>query len=218
MLRRPRPGEDGCLREPTAIDPASLGPKAENYALDLLALRQRTTREMESKLRAKGYPEEIIEELVSRLVRVGYLDDRRFAVSWVEERIRTRPSGRMLLRVELSRKGVGPNIIAEVLREILPPEAEEEAALRAARKWASRLSRGGAAADDPGAKERLWGFLRRRGFGAGACQRAMRSVWSDFEMAPRDDEEPPTAEDARLDQPLLCDGAARGLTSPEAKG
>lgn len=166
--------------------------KAERYALDLLALRPRTVREMATRLRSKAYPEDVVGDLLGRMQRVGYLDDRKFAEYWVEERIRSRPRGPALLRLELRRKGVPAEVVSEVLAAAMSPEAEEAAAIRAARR--RMRSHAGAAGGGEGGsagragpaavraeKQRLWEFLHRRGFGPRACQTAMTAVFGPME-------------------------------------
>lgn len=174
--------------EPARSAPEDAARKAERYALDLLALRPRTVREMTTKLRSKAYPEDVVGDLLGRMQRVGYLDDRKFAEYWIEERMRSRPCGPALLRAELRRKGVPAEVVSEVLAATVPPEAEETAAIRAARrKVRPRASAAGRSAReaDPAAgraaKQRLWEFLRRRGFGARACQAAMTAAFGPME-------------------------------------
>ena len=161
MGRGPRaPRESGSSRE----DPAR---RAEAYALDLLALRPRTVRELSVRLRSKGYAEEIIADLVSRAERAGYLDDRQFAAAWVEERCRSYPCGPARLRAELRQKGVDDQIVSAVLAENLPPEREVALAAQVASKRAP---------SEAAAKKKLWDLLRRRGFGERACEEALRAV------------------------------------------
>lgn len=184
--------------------PEDLARKAEAYALDLLARRSRTERELSLRLGSKGYPADIVTELVARCLRVGYLDDRAFARQWVEQRSQSFPCGASRLRQELVVKGVAPTVAAEVLTELLPPEVEARLAValvgrRAAQRPRARGGapvepRGGARPSPAGIRrkteERLWGFLRRRGFGAWACQEAMKAVfgskeeWADSGEAP----------------------------------
>jgi regulatory protein len=145
--------------------------RAEIYALDLLARRPRTVREMAQKLEARGHSETVVADLLARMERVGYLDDRRFTRYWVEERARARPCGPARLRRELFLRGVPAEVVSSVLAEEMTAEVEETLAVRAAMKKA------GSGRLEPGAAtRRLWGFLRRRGFGIGACRAALAAV------------------------------------------
>ena len=93
---------------------------------------------------------EFSEEIVSRLVDRGYLDDKRFAEFWVENRFVKKGVSRKRLRMELAKKGVAKEIIDEVLDV---RDDEEELRKMIARKWAKY--------DD---KQKLMAYLCRQGF------------------------------------------------------
>ena len=93
---------------------------------------------------------EFSEEIVSRLVDRGYLDDRRFAEFWVENRFVKKGVSRKRLRMELAKKGVTKEIIDEVLDV---RDDEEELRKMITRKWAKY--------DD---KQKLMAYLCRQGF------------------------------------------------------
>jgi regulatory protein len=183
-----RTGRSG-LSAPAAepLEPEEAARKAEAYALDVLALRPRTVLELRTRLAGKGYARQIIDDLVERCLRIGYLNDRAFAEYWVEERCQSYPCGPARLRLELRQKGVDAQMITSVLTAVLSPEREGELAVRLAKKKAvslravpDRAAPDRAAPDlatpDRASTEKLWNFLRRRGFGTRACQEALRSV------------------------------------------
>ena len=101
-----------------------------------------------------GCPSEDIFELsgqvLERLVSRGYLDDRRFAEFWVENRFVKKGVSQKRLRMELAKKGVAKEIIDEVLDV---RDDEEELRKMIARKWAKY--------DD---KQKLMAYLCRQGF------------------------------------------------------
>ncbi len=181
-MRRRR--ADPAAKEVESGDASALA-KVERYALDLLAVRPRTVRELAARLRSKGYEHGLVEDTVARCLGAGYLNDREFAEYWVEERCRSNPCGPARLRQELGRKGVPAEVVAAVLAERLVPAREVELAVRVARKKAGA---------GPQAKERLWSFLRRRGFGGEACREAVKAVWGPLEELA--DSEPPADDDA----------------------
>ena len=177
--RRPSGAEPGISPE------ADEGPerRAEKYALDLLGRRPRTVSDVATRLRARGCPEPVTAGLVARLQSAGYLDDRRFARSWVEERSRSKPCGAARLGRELILKGVPAEVVSDVLAAEMTPRVEEELAVRAARR------KSGPDGPRPGPETRkLWDFLRRRGFGACACRAALAAVTG---LPPDGDECPP---------------------------
>ena len=93
---------------------------------------------------------ELLNEIVHRLLSKGYLDDRRFAEFWVENRFVKKGASRKRLRMELAKKGVAKEIIEEVLDV---RDDEEELRKMITRKWAKY--------DD---KQKLMAYLCRQGF------------------------------------------------------
>ncbi|HUW94390.1 MAG TPA: regulatory protein RecX, partial [Anaerolineae bacterium] len=67
-----------------------------------------------------------------------------------------RPRGRRLLRQELRAKGIGQGLIDEVLTDVEEGRSAYQAAVQRAARYA-RL-------DDEAFREKMYGFLRRRGF------------------------------------------------------
>lgn len=128
-------------------------------ALGLLAVRQRSRRELERRLVQAGFePEEVADEL-ERLERVGLLDDEAFARAVVESRMGFRGESRRVVAGKLAQAGVAADVAIGALDEA--PEAEEDRAQRLADAKAARF----AGLDPKVAQQRLYGFLARRGYG-----------------------------------------------------
>ncbi len=89
------------------------------------------------------------EEIIGRLISRGYLDDRKFAEFYVENRFVKKGVSRKRLRMELIKKGIDKQIIDEVLDG---RDDEEEICKMVARKRAKY--------DD----EKLIAYLCRQGF------------------------------------------------------
>jgi regulatory protein len=97
------------------------------------------------------------------LRRIGYLDDQRYARQWAEAALRSGRAFGPRLRLELLRRGVAEETVAEVLAELVPTDSEE-ALVRTilARRFP---------AFDPrqaleGERRRVFAYLQRRGFPA----------------------------------------------------
>lgn len=90
--------------------------RAYNKAVDLLSRRDHSKKELLDKLRQKGYGEYAL-QAVEKLADYGYVDDRRFAFTFAEELIRLKAYGRKRVEQELYRKGIGRDIISEVVSE-----------------------------------------------------------------------------------------------------
>ncbi len=89
--------------------------KAYQFALRYLTARPRTIREVNNLLSKKGFAPELIEHIIKRLIDQRLLDDRDFALSWIDFRNQTRPTGQRLLKIELKMHGVMPDVINEVV-------------------------------------------------------------------------------------------------------
>lgn len=131
--------------------------KAYDRALDYLAYRPRSSAELRRYLRQKQVSREVSELALERLNAAGLLDDGAFARYWVENRETFKPRGHRALRHELRQKGIDEELIAEVLSGV----DEEESAYRAAVRQAQRYDH----LDDGVFRQKMYDFLRRRGFG-----------------------------------------------------
>jgi regulatory protein len=154
----------GPRRAREAASPISL----HDRALRLLAVRQRSRRELETRLVRSGFdPVDVAEEL-DRLGSVGLLDDRAFAASFTEDAIHRRLRGRREVAASLAAKGIDRSEIERALEAVVG--SEEERALELARSRARRL---GSLAPDA-AYRRLVGLLGRRGYEPGTARSAAR--------------------------------------------
>ena len=137
-------------------------------ALGLLAVRQRSRRELERRLVQAGFePDAVVDEL-ERLEQVGLLDDEAFARTVVESRMGFRGESRRIVAGKLAQAGVASEIAMVALDQA--PEAEEERARRLAEAKAPRLS----GLEPQVAMQRLYGFLARRGYGPQVARDAAR--------------------------------------------
>lgn len=87
---------------------------AKEAALRILARAPRTAREVEDRLRERGFRSEAVERAVERLRRVSLLDDRAFARSFLRTELTRSPQGRRLLEMKLRRRGVPEALIQEL--------------------------------------------------------------------------------------------------------
>ena len=61
------------------------------------------------------FSDDDIERIICRLIEKGYLDDRKFAEYFVENRNQKKGESIKKLNIELTKKGIDQNIVAEVL-------------------------------------------------------------------------------------------------------
>jgi regulatory protein len=137
-------------------------------ALGLLAVRPRSRRELQRRLRQAGFEDQEVEDVLQRLEGVGLIDDEAFARQLAEHQLGARMAGRRSVERALAAKGVAPETTRAILAEA--PEREEERALELATSRAGRL-RG---VDPRKAFARLSSLLVRRGYDAEVARRAAR--------------------------------------------
>jgi regulatory protein len=93
-----------------------LGPQAaRDSALRSLARREHSARELNSKLRARGYEADVVQDTVARLADRGLQSDERYAEQLVQHRV-AQCHGRMRIEAELRAAGV-PDAIARAALE-----------------------------------------------------------------------------------------------------
>ena len=126
--------------------------------LSFISYRPRSRVEVERWLVGKRVDKEKWEELFNRLNEEGWVDDLKFAKWWVEQRLAFRPKGRVALRMELKQKGVGEDVVSEVLNDL--GSSESEGARTVAEKWLRK----GADIGDKKMRDRLMAALTRRGY------------------------------------------------------
>jgi regulatory protein len=146
--------------------------KAYQHALRYLSYRPRTRSEIAKNLRDFDTPDEVIESILEKLAQSGMVNDAQFAQAWVENRSAFRPRSRRALTFELRRRGVDPNIIEQSIAVV----DEDALAYEAARKQAGKL-RG---LDWQLYRQKMFGFLARRGFNYEVSAAVISRVWAEL--------------------------------------
>jgi len=153
---------------------ASRDPKnpksCHDRALGLLAVRPRSRRELERRLLGAGFPAEEVGDVLTRLERVGLVDDEAFARQYAEHRFGSRKEGSRAVVNGLRAAGIAPSLAVAVVEEA--PEDEEERAMALALARAPRL-RG---LPPPKAFSRLSSLLMRRGYGPEVARASARKA------------------------------------------
>jgi len=132
--------------------------RAMQYALRVLGYCPRSISELRQRLEKKGCTPAITDRTLAELARLGLLDDREFAQSWVSHRQKQR--GPALLRQELRRKGIDRDLAEEVITAEISADSECTAAWQVA----TRALRNDTFPPDRNALLRVRRLLQRRGF------------------------------------------------------
>jgi regulatory protein len=81
-------------------------PACKRTAVELLARREHSRRELTRKLASRGFPDEVIAAVLDELERSGALADARFTDTFVRSRV-AKGQGPQRIRSELAQRGIG---------------------------------------------------------------------------------------------------------------
>ncbi len=179
-------GQELSSKEVDILTKADQFQSCLNAAFHFLSFRPRSEVETRQRLRRRGYADEEIDRVISKLKQLELLNDAAFAQFWKENRSSFRPRSRRMLNVELQRKGVESEVIKEATEDIDDTENAYKAAIAKVR--ALRV------ADYQIFRKKLGGYLQRRGFNYGVINSTVKRVWQ--EQTGSSELHPGSAEDA----------------------
>ena len=101
-----------------------------------------------------------IPKVLDRLRDYGYIDDKRFAQWWIDQRRSFRPKGARAIGQELAAKGIDRSLVTSLVSEASKTEVGDAQTL-IAKKWKtwSKLPK-------LEQKKKIWNYLHGRGFSA----------------------------------------------------
>ncbi len=154
-----RPGDEIEERVIDEILLAEERTRAKEKALSLLSYRARSVEELRKRLKEKGFSDRTVEKVIEDFVRVGLLDDKKFASDYVHSKMIQKPMGKRMLREELFSRGIDEETAEKAIEEAYSERSEVDVARDLFRRRMKRY-RG----DDVKLRKKLSDFLRRRGF------------------------------------------------------
>lgn len=145
---------------------------AMDYALRLLSIRSRSKKELEERFRQKGFTKQTVDYTTGRLTELGYINDTQFAKDWANF-LRSKAKGIELIKIELKRKDIDPEIINEVLKDSAESrELEREQLKKLAAQKLGRMRN----LPPHTASRRLVSFLARRGFSIETIEEVLKEI------------------------------------------
>jgi regulatory protein len=142
-----------------------------NVALLFLGYRPRSEAETRKRLQKHDYTSGEIDQVIERLKSLGLLNDLAFAEYWKTNRTSFKPRGERMLKSELRLKGVNPGTIDEAIDGI----DEIANAYRAAAAKARILQ----VTDYQIFRQKMGGYLHRRGFNYGVISKIVKQIWEE---------------------------------------
>lgn len=156
-----REGQTLTAEERRKVEADEQNVNAKQAALDYLAYKPRTEQEVRRKLRKKDVPSFVVEDVVARLYELDYLDDESYAHDYAHNRFSSKGYGPIRIRRELKERGIDRSLAEAAVDELFAEEDATAAAREHAEKRWSRV----AGEDDPRRrKQKMYRYLRRRGF------------------------------------------------------
>ncbi len=168
-LYRIREGEEISEETLETIRQEVLPKRAKLRIMNLLKSREYTTKQLHDKLKQGGYPEDIITQALDYVASYHYTDDLRYAVSYMQ----THETDKSRRRIEqdLLRKGIGRETLEKAWQtwEARGGEQDEQqmiSELLEKRGYCPQKA-------DIREKQRLYGFLMRKGFSGEQVRKAL---------------------------------------------
>ncbi len=157
-----------------AITEEILPKRAKLRAMNLLKNRDYTVKQLHDKLKSGGYPEQIIAEALGYVESFRYTDDLRYAVNFIRNHAQDR--SRRRIEQDLLGRGIG----REVLESAWDEWEKEGGGQNEQAMIQSLLKKKGFDFEtaEPKARQRIYGFLMRKGFSGEEVRKALHSdMW-----------------------------------------
>ncbi|MFJ9610035.1 recombination regulator RecX [Kitasatospora sp. NPDC101176] len=161
----------GARRRAGAEESADPQTRARDICLRLLTGAAKSRKQLADALRKREIPEDVADEVLTRLEEVGLIDDAAFAAAWVESRHAVRGLSRRALTQELRTKGVAADLVEQAVAQVDHDDETE-----AARALVDRKLRATRGLDAQVRTRRLVGMLARRGYSEGLAFRVVRGA------------------------------------------
>lgn len=157
---RLREGLSLSAEQIAAIQQGEIRQECVDAAMKFLQRRMHSRDELRRKLLRQDYTAGMLDEVLTDLARMGYIDDARFAKANAISAAEHKQHGRRRAMVELLRRGVE----RETARVAVEAVYETTDSLGIARKLAQKKAASLRRLDPLVARRRLAGMLARRGF------------------------------------------------------
>lgn len=145
--------------------------KTRESVLRILSAAQRSRRELEQSLGRKGYPEDVVGQVLDRFDEVGLVDDATYAATIVRTRHSERGLARRGIAAELRRRGIDEGTAVDALEQI-DSDDERTAGARLATKLVTRTRN----LDRQVRVRRAVGSLARKGYAPGLAFELVRDA------------------------------------------
>lgn len=167
-----REGEEISEADYDEIMNVVLPKRAKLRAMNLLKSREYTTKQLYRKLKEGFYPESVIEQALDYVAGFHYIDDLRYAETYISDHESSR--SRKRIEQDLLNKGISRETLEQAFRqwEQKGGVLDEDAMIRQLlekRHYDPETS-------DYKEQQRMYGFLMRKGFSSDKVHKALRII------------------------------------------
>jgi regulatory protein len=171
-----RTGDDLDEQTVDKIKSTEAETQAKNNAINYLSYRQRSSKEIIDHLIKKGFTRECAEDVTRQLQSARMVNDLEFAYAFIRDRLKRKPTGQALLRMQLLAKGITSTTADMVISELVSPQSQQTSALQAAKRKIQLTQYSKKSSDEEKRKKRLLDFLLRRGFSYEIALKTIRTT------------------------------------------
>lgn len=149
-----------------------LSKRAKLRAMNLLQKKDYTEKQLRDKLHEGLYPSDIIDDAISYVKSYRYLDDERFARDYITYHMELRSRNRIIQ--DLTGKGISKDVVIPIMQELYE-QANEAADTDIEQEQIGKLLEKKHYCDamEYKDKQKIMGFLLRRGYSMDSIRKAM---------------------------------------------
>lgn len=150
--------------------------EAYNYCIKLLSIKDRTSKEITTKLKQKNCSEEIINETLDKLMDYGYINDEKYVENWIRDMSKKPGMSKKNMYYKMLHKGLSKDLLDSKFEEF---EVDDyyTAFICAQKKIKSLLN------DDVKTKKnKLFAYLLGKGYSRDTCSKVIIELLDEDEI------------------------------------
>ena len=148
--------------------------KIKTEAINFLARRIHSEKELGNKLLRKKYKTKVINDIIDELKEKELIDDYKYGLIFTEEKMRTKLWGEKRIRGELLKRGISYELVSQVIKEKFPEGNKINDAVTLAEKKMKTLSKYDL--ERRKLAERIYSYLASRGYDYQTSREAVEKV------------------------------------------
>jgi regulatory protein len=142
----------------------------KKVAFRYLNYKPRSEKEVRTKLYQKNISEKTIDEIITVLKDLKFIDDANYAKMYVESKVTLKPEGRRVLKMKLAGKGIEKELSLKTVEENYTEEIEIRKAKDLINKYSKRVK----AKNPADKKQKIYRHLLSKGFSFDVISRVLK--------------------------------------------